>query len=53
MAEKVVSHKTAWDDHALRRPPALEEVVSTIVYLAQVKDVSGQVWNCDSRFFAL
>lgn len=53
MAEKAVSHKTAWDDHALRRPPALEEVVSTIVYLAQVKDVSGQIWNCDSRFCAL
>jgi 3-oxoacyl-[acyl-carrier protein] reductase len=38
-----------WLDHALRRPPAIEEVVRTVVHLAQLKDVSGQVWNCDSR----
>ncbi|HKY70405.1 MAG TPA: SDR family NAD(P)-dependent oxidoreductase [Nitrospira sp.] len=53
LAEKGLSHKIAWDDHALRRPPALEEVVRTIVHLAQLKDVSGQVWNCDSRFLGL
>lgn len=38
-----------WQDHALHRPPALEEVARTIVYVAQLKDMSGQVWNCDSR----
>ncbi len=38
-----------WPDHALRRPPALEEVARTIVHMAQLKDMSGQVWNCDSR----
>ncbi|HSN04575.1 MAG TPA: SDR family NAD(P)-dependent oxidoreductase [Nitrospira sp.] len=38
-----------WQDHTLRRPPALEEVARTILYLAQLQDVSGQVWNCDSR----
>lgn len=38
-----------WPDHALRRPPALEEVARTIVYMAQLNDMSGQVWNCDSR----
>ncbi|MEK7761038.1 MAG: SDR family NAD(P)-dependent oxidoreductase [Nitrospirota bacterium] len=36
-------------DHALRRPPALEEVARTIVHMAQLNDMSGQVWNCDSR----
>jgi len=41
--------KAGWRDHALRRPPALDEVVRTVVHLAQVKDMSGQVWNCDSR----
>jgi 3-oxoacyl-[acyl-carrier protein] reductase len=41
--------KAGWLDHALRRPPALDEVVRSVVHLAQVKDVSGQVWNCDSR----
>lgn len=38
-----------WLDHALHRPPNIQEVVGTIVHLAQLKDVSGQVWNCDSR----
>jgi len=43
------SFPEGWNDHALRRPPLLEEVVQSVLYLAQLKDVSGQVWNCDSR----
>lgn len=42
-----------WHDHALRRPPALNEVVRTVFHLVQVKDVSGQIWNCDSRAIVL
>jgi 3-oxoacyl-[acyl-carrier protein] reductase len=38
-----------WTDHALRRPPSIHEVAQTVLHLAQAKDVSGQVWNCDSR----
>ena len=38
-----------WNGHALGRPPSREEVAKTVVYLAQLNDVSGQVWNCDSR----
>jgi 3-oxoacyl-[acyl-carrier protein] reductase len=38
-----------WLDHALRRPPSLEESAQTVVHLAQLNGVSGQVWNCDSR----
>lgn len=38
-----------WRDHALRRPSAIEEVARTIVHMAQLNDMSGQVWNCDSR----
>jgi 3-oxoacyl-[acyl-carrier protein] reductase len=38
-----------WNDHALGRPPSREEVAKTVVHLAQMNDVSGQVWNCDSR----
>jgi 3-oxoacyl-[acyl-carrier protein] reductase len=38
-----------WPDHALRRPPAIEEIARTIVHMAQLNDMSGQVWNCDSR----
>ncbi len=38
-----------WNDHALGRPPSREEVAKTVFHLAQLGDVSGQVWNCDSR----
>jgi 3-oxoacyl-[acyl-carrier protein] reductase len=39
-----------WKDHALGRPPLQEDVAQTVLQLAQLNDVSGQVWNCDSRF---
>jgi 3-oxoacyl-[acyl-carrier protein] reductase len=38
-----------WRDHALCRPPALEETARTMLHVARLHDVSGQVWNCDSR----
>ena len=38
-----------WNGHALGRPPSREEVAKTVLHLAQLNDVSGQVWNCDSR----
>ena len=38
-----------WIGHALGRPPSREEVAKTVLHLAQLNDVSGQVWNCDSR----
>ena len=38
-----------WNDHALGRPSSREEVANTVFHLAQLHDVSGQVWNCDSR----
>ena len=39
----------SWNGHALGRPPSREEVGKTVLHLAQLNDVSGQVWNCDSR----
>ena len=36
-------------DHVLERASNLEAVASTICRLAQLSDVSGQVWNLDSR----
>jgi 3-oxoacyl-[acyl-carrier protein] reductase len=36
-------------DHLLGRSPALSEVAKTVVHLAELSDVSGQIWNCDSR----
>ncbi len=49
LTDGVYPEEAEWFDHALRRPPAIEEAARTIVYLAQLNDVSGQVWNCDSR----
>lgn len=49
LSEGTMPEYEGWMDHALRRPPSIEEVASTIVHLAQLKDVSGQVWSCDSR----
>ena len=53
LAEGAIDGKVDWRDHALRRPPSLDEVVQTVIHLARMKDVSGQVWNCDSRSLAL
>ena len=49
LTEGIFPEDKGWLDHALHRPPMIEEVVGTIVHLAQLKDISGQVWNCDSR----
>jgi len=49
LTEGIFPEGEGWPDHALRRPPSLAEAARTIVHLAQLKDVSGQVWNCDSR----
>ena len=49
LAEGANPGKAGWQNHSLRRPPALDEVARTVVHLAQLQDISGQVWNCDSR----
>jgi len=49
LTEGLFPEGQGWLDHALRRPASLDEVVGTIVHVARLKDVSGQVWNCDSR----
>jgi 3-oxoacyl-[acyl-carrier protein] reductase len=49
MSEGTMPEADGWTDHALRRSPSIDEVARTVVYLAQLHDCSGQVWNCDSR----
>ena len=49
LSEGAMPETDGWSDHALRRQASIEEVASTVLYLAQLKDVSGQIWNCDSR----
>jgi 3-oxoacyl-[acyl-carrier protein] reductase len=49
LSEEAMRADESWNDHALGRPPSREEVAKTVLHLAQLNDVSGQVWNCDSR----
>ena len=49
LSEGTMPESDGWTDQALRRPPSIKEVAQTVLYLAQLNDVSGQVWNCDSR----
>ncbi len=49
LSERAIPEGDNWNDHALGRPPSREEVAKTVLHLAQLNDVSGQVWNCDSR----
>ena len=49
LTQEAMSAGDNWNDHALGRAPLREEVAKTVLHLAQLNDVSGQVWNCDSR----
>ena len=49
LSERAMPVGNNWSGHALGRPPSREEVAKTILHLAQLNDVSGQVWNSDSR----
>lgn len=49
LSEEAMPTAESWNGHALGRPPSREEVAKTVLHLAQLNDVSGQVWNCDSR----
>lgn len=49
LSEEAMPAGDNWSGHALGRPPSREEVAKTVLHLAQLSDVSGQVWNCDSR----
>jgi 3-oxoacyl-[acyl-carrier protein] reductase len=49
LSEGAMPEDDNWNGHVLGRPPSREEVAKTVLHLAQLNDVSGQVWNCDSR----
>jgi 3-oxoacyl-[acyl-carrier protein] reductase len=50
LSEGAMPASDHWNSHVLGQPPSREEVAKTVLYLAQLQDVSGQVWNCDSRY---
>jgi 3-oxoacyl-[acyl-carrier protein] reductase len=50
LSEGAMPADNSWNGHTLDRPPSLEEVAKTVVHLAQLNDVSGQIWSCDSRY---
>jgi 3-oxoacyl-[acyl-carrier protein] reductase len=49
LSKGTMPESSGWTDHALHRTPSIEEIAKTVLHLAQLRDVSGQVWNCDSR----
>jgi 3-oxoacyl-[acyl-carrier protein] reductase len=49
LSEGAMPTGDSWNGHALGRPPSREEMAKMVFHLAQLNDVSGQVWNCDSR----
>jgi 3-oxoacyl-[acyl-carrier protein] reductase len=49
LAGEAMPAPNGFNDHVLGRSPALTEVAKTVVHLAGLRDVSGQIWNCDSR----
>ncbi|MDF0644163.1 MAG: SDR family NAD(P)-dependent oxidoreductase [Nitrospira sp.] len=49
LSEGAMPDDETWADHALHRTPSIESVARTVVHVAQAEDVSGQIWNCDSR----
>ncbi len=49
LSEGAMPTDDCWNLHALGRAPSRKEIAKTVLYLAQLNDVSGQVWNCDSR----
>ncbi|MEE8126712.1 MAG: SDR family NAD(P)-dependent oxidoreductase [Nitrospirales bacterium] len=38
-------------NHVLNRTPSLNKVANTVYHLALARDISGQVWNLDSRIW--
>ena len=49
LSEEAMPAGADWNSHVLGRPPSREEVAKTVLHLTLLNDVSGQVWNCDSR----
>jgi len=49
LAGAAMPDATELNRHILRRTPSLQEVAQSIVHLATRQDMSGQVWNLDSR----
>ena len=49
LSDGTMPESDGWTDHALHRPPSIKEIAKTVLHLAQLRDVGGQVWNCDSR----
>ncbi|TLY30265.1 MAG: SDR family oxidoreductase [Nitrospirae bacterium] len=49
LSAPALSRDLRMKDHVLGRSPDLNEVARSVYHLAQLKDISGQVWNLDSR----
>lgn len=51
LSEPAFPDPTHLGDHVLGRTSSPQEVAKAVYQLAQMKDVSGQIWNLDSRIW--
>ncbi|HEY6085937.1 MAG TPA: SDR family NAD(P)-dependent oxidoreductase [Nitrospira sp.] len=49
VSQEAIPKADQYTDHALRRSPSITGVAETVLHLAESTDISGQIWNCDSR----
>jgi 3-oxoacyl-[acyl-carrier protein] reductase len=49
LAGAAMPNATELNHHLLGRTACLQEVAQSIFHLATAQDISGQVWNLDSR----
>ena len=49
--ETKIDSALAKHSHILNRAPSLNHVASSVYHLASSQDISGQIWNLDSRLF--
>ncbi|HET8580690.1 MAG TPA: SDR family oxidoreductase [Nitrospiraceae bacterium] len=52
LSEPALLSVDGFENHVLGRSPDLDAVARSVYHLALLKDVSGQVWNLDSRMIA-
>jgi 3-oxoacyl-[acyl-carrier protein] reductase len=49
MSEAALRDGGRFEDHALGRPTDVQAVARTVYHLSLLEDISGQIWNLDSR----
>lgn len=51
LSGKALTMSKPLDNHILQRTSDIQEIAKTVYDLSQLQDVSGQIWNLDSRLY--